>query len=249
METLNNNVKIKRRFSKIKQRFNKIKRLINSAKRPLFVIVCLTVFSARCIFSLISCDKTNGYARKGNRKYNKKNYTEAANNYKQALKADSTFSPANYNMGNALMQDSGKDYAQAVNYYNKYLEKNNPKSSKDAKNISKALYNRGNALFGLSQENKESEEGMKYLQQAAQDYKQAMMLNPKDTNAKYNYALCMWLMKNNNNPDNNNDNNQNNSNSEINQMMNAIKNNEKQTISRVKKQKENTQNKKNEKDW
>ncbi|MBR1626696.1 MAG: hypothetical protein IJ681_06085 [Bacteroidales bacterium] len=196
-----------------------------------------------------SCDKTRSYARKGNHKYNKKNYTEAAADYKQALKNDSTFSAANYNMGNALMQDNGKDYASAVNYYNKYLENKNPKNPKEAKNISKALYNRGNALFGLSQTNKESEDGMKYLSQAAQDYKNAMLLNPNDSNAKYNYALCMWLMKNNNNPDNNNDNQNNNSNSEINQMLNAMKNNEKQTISRVKKQKENVHNKQNEKDW
>ena len=90
---------------------------------------------------------------------------------------------------------------------------------------------------------------MKYLSQATQDYKNAMILNPKDTNAKYNYALCLWLMKNNNNPDNNQDNQNNNNNSEINQMLNAMKNNEKQTISRVKKQKENVRNKQNEKDW
>ena len=211
-----------------------------ASKYAFLLLICL------CFFS---CDKTRSYARKGNRQYNKKNYTEAINNYKQSLKEDSTFSQTNYNMGNAVMQESGKDYAQAVSYYNKYLEKKTPKTTKEKKDVSKALYNRGNALFGLSQTNKESEEGMQYLAKAAQDYKQAIILNPEDTNAKYNYALCMWLMQNNNNPDNNNDNQNNNSNSEINQMMNAMKNNEKQTISRVKKQKENVQNKSNEKDW
>ena len=176
-------------------------------------------------------------------------YSEAIKNYEQALKNDSTFDKANYNLGNALMQDNGKDYSKAVEHYNKYLTNKTPKTSKEKRDVANALYNRGNALFGLSQTNKESEEGMKYLSQAANDYKQSMILNPKDTNAKYNYALCLWLMKNNNNPDDQNDNQNNNNNSEINQMLNAIKNNEKQTISRVKKNNENVQDKHNEKDW
>lgn len=199
--------------------------------------------------TFVSCDKVRQYTRKGNHDYNNKNYSEAVSNYKTALKEDSTFTSAAYNMGNAIMQDSGKDYARAVEYYNKYLEKKEPKTKKEKVNYSKGLYNRGNALFALSQENKDSEEGMKYLTKAAEDYKNAILLNPEDTNAKYNYAVCVWLLKNNNNPDNQNDNQNNNSNSEINQMLNAMKNNEKQTISRVKKQKENVHNKQNEKDW
>lgn len=234
--------KIKRVISEIKCENNLLKcEIISTISKYLILLVLLT--------SVISCDRTRSYARKGNHKYNKKNYTEAVTNYKQALKQDSTFATANFNMGNALMQDNGKDYASAVNYYNKYLEGKKPTTTHEKINYSKGLYNRGNAFFALSQENKESEEGMKYLTQATQDYKNAMILNPKDTNAKYNYALCLWLMKNNNNPDNNQDNQNNNNNSEINQMLNAMKNNEKQTISRVKKQKENVRNKQNEKDW
>ncbi|MGP1515345.1 MAG: tetratricopeptide repeat protein [Bacteroidales bacterium] len=201
------------------------------------------------LLSCISCDKPRQYARKGNYQYNKKKYSDAVDNYKKSLNNDSTFSVANYNMGNALMQDNGKDYAQAIKHYNRYLNGKVPKLVKDKIKYAQGLYNRGNALFSLSQENRQSEEGMKYLSQAAQDYKNAMLLNPKDSNAKYNYAVCMWLLKNNNNPDNNNNNQNNNNNSEINQMLNAMKNNEKQTISRVKKQKENVHNKQNEKDW
>lgn len=204
---------------------------------------------ALIIFSLVSCDKTRQYTRKGNHQYNKKNYPAADDSYKLALKQDSTFSVANYNLANSIMQGGTKDYNKAINYYNKYLSQKPSNSKKDTINYSKALYNRGNALFALSQQNKEDENSMKYLQRAAVDYKNAMLMNPKDTNAKYNYALCLWLMKNNNNPDNNQNNQNQNNNSEINQMMEAMKNNEKKTISRVKKHKENAQTKRNEKDW
>ena len=244
-----NNKKIKCRFSKFFSEKNKLFSKKNFVKRRLFSVISKCIVLLILIAVVSSCDKTRSYARKGNHKYNKKNYTEAVNNYKQSLKADSTFSQVNYNMGNAVMQESGKDYAQAVNYYNKYLADKSPKTTKEKKEIADALYNRGNALFGLSQTDKQSEEGMKYLAQAAQDYKQAMIMNPEDSNAKYNYALCMWLMKNNNQPDNNKDNQNNNSNSEVQQMLNAMKNNEKNTISKVKKQEENVRNKSNEKDW
>ncbi len=249
MNAFNHIKKIKGDFTKLVLNTNKIVLNISkffshiiSAPSKCLVLLCLPLL-------LISCNKTNQYTRKGNRNYNKKEYSEAIKNYEQALKTDSTFDKANYNLGNALMQDNGKDYSKAVEHYNKYLANKTPKTSKEKREVADALYNRGNALFGLSQTNKESEEGMKYLSQAANDYKQSMILNPKDTNAKYNYALCLWLMKNNNNPDDQNDNQNNNNNSEINQMLNAIKNNEKQTISRVKKNNENVQDKHNEKDW
>lgn len=249
MQTSYNHTVIKSHFSELKSHIISLKLHINPLKSHFIFMKSKYLILILLPFVMMSCDKSRSYARKGNRQYNKKNYTEAVNNYKQSLKADSAFSQVNYNMGNAVMQESGKDYAQAVNYYNKYLADKSPKTTKEKKEVADALYNRGNALFGLSQTDKQSEEGMKYLAQAAQDYKQAMIMNPEDSNAKYNYALCMWLMKNNNQPDNNKDNQNNNSNSEVQQMLNAMKNNEKNTISKVKKQEENVRNKSNEKDW
>ncbi|MBQ7985338.1 MAG: tetratricopeptide repeat protein [Bacteroidales bacterium] len=202
------------------------------------------------VLCLSSCDKTRQYTRKGNKMYNKKEYAKAQQSYSDALKEDSVFSAANFNMGNAVMQDKDSNFQQAVEYYNKYLDKKPGNTKKDKLNYSKGLYNRGNALFALSQQDNASEQGMKYLQQAATDYKNAMLLNPSDTDARYNYALCLWLLKNNNQSNNGNNNqNNNSSNSEINQMLEAMKNNEKNIISKVKKHKENLQNQRNEKDW
>ncbi len=201
------------------------------------------------VLCLFGCDKTRNNARSGNRDYNRKNYKQAQEHYNKALKEDSTFKPVQYNLANTYMQDKTQDYNQAIEYYNKYLQNQPTNTPKEKKLYSQGLYNRGNAYFNLSQQNKQDTMSMKYLVQAATDYKQVMMLNPQDTDAKYNYALCLWLLKNNNNPDNNNQDNQNSSNSEINQMLEAMKNNEKNTISKVKKKEEKVKNQVNEKDW
>ena len=210
------------------------------------IIIIIIIIIALC---LVSCDKSRQDTRFGNNAYNKKDYKKAHDYYKKALNQDSTFKKADYNLANTYMQDKTQDYEKAIEYYNKFLNQKPNDSKKAKKQYAKGLYNRGNAFFNMSQQDKASEKSMKYLAQAANDYKNVLMLNPTDSNAKYNYALCLWLMKNNNNPDNNNDNNQNSSNSEINQMLEAMKNNEKNTISRVKKNKENVKNQKNEKDW
>lgn len=208
------------------------------------IIIILTI-----VICLFGCDKARTNARFGNTDYKKKDYKQAQEYYKKSLKEDSTFKPVQYNLANTYMQDKTQDYNQAIEYYNKYLQQL-PNTKKSKKSHTKGLYNRGNAYFNLSQQNKQDSMYSKYLTQAANDYKQVMMLDPKDEDAKYNYALCLWLMKNNNSSDNNdNQNNSNSSNSEINQMLEAMKNNEKNTISKVKKQEEKVKRQDNEKDW
>lgn len=203
----------------------------------LYVMVLLA-----CLF-LSSCDKKRQYTREGNSLYSKKSYSQAIEKYGQALKKDSTFAPALYNEGNAYYMSSDSNYTAAVEAYGKFLSRPIGKTHKDSLAFANALYNRGNAFFNLSQINTQDSNSGKYLKQAAKDYQASLLLDSKDTNAKYNLALCLWLMKNNN-QNNNEQNNQ-----QMQQMLDAMKINEKKILEKTKTKPQSSSRPKNEKDW
>lgn len=208
-------------------------------KKGCIYILLLVVFAA----VMSSCDKKRQYAREGNRAYNKKAYLKAEEKYNEALKEDSTFIPALYNLGNTFYMSSDSNYKAAIDTYNKVLSQPMGKTKKDTLKYANTLYNRGNSFFNLSQKNIQDSNSNKYLAQAAKDYQQSLILNPKDTNAKYNLALCLWLMKN----DNQNNNDQNNQ--QMQQMLEAMKINEKKTLERTKTKPQKSQKSNNDKDW
>lgn len=190
-----------------------------------------------------SCDKKRQYAREGNRAYNKKSYLKAEEKYNDALKEDSAFVPALYNLGNTFYMSSDSSYKAAIESYNKVLNQPIGKTKKDTLKYANTLYNRGNSFFNLSQMNTKDSNSSKYLSQAAKDYQQSLVLNSTDTNAKYNLALCLWLMKN----DNQNNNDQNNQ--QMQQMLEAMKINEKKTLEKTKSKPQKSPKSNNDKDW
>ncbi|MCH3923599.1 MAG: outer membrane protein assembly factor BamD [Bacteroidales bacterium] len=217
----------------------------------------LIILMITCL-GFISCDKAKQYTRKANRKYNKKEYSSATKYYQKAIKSDSTYNVAQYNLANSSYK--GKDYVKSLKFYNKYLEKKTGKTKEDSLNTANAYYNRGNTYFSLSQSAsiKGSDKSSKLLQAAVKDYKNSLILNPKDKDSKYNLALCLWLLKNNNNsrsqqqnqPQNQPQPQQNQNQQQTQRMLDALNNNEKKTLRKVKEQKDKqNQRQTNDKDW
>ena len=238
----------------------------------------ILILTALLFFS--SCAKEKRQLREGNDYYKESNYTEAENQYRKALVVDSNYLKAQYNLANANYKQQTQEKLQtALRYYENYLKGN---SYNDTINNANTIYNRGNVNFQLFNSDTTMEPSMKikYLQQALEDYKQTLRLNPQDSAAKYNLALTQYLLNKNQDQQQNQNQQQQqqdqqqqqqrqdqkqekqeNENTpaqpkrmkdkkETERMLEALKNNEKNTLEKVKKKEEQQVQKRYiEKDW
>ncbi len=115
--------------------------------------------------------------RKGNRDFKKEEYKEADVDYRRALIKDSTSFAANYNLANTLYRLG--DMEQARKSYERV---------KEAAALEEAgadcFYNLGNATAGL-----------KDWQAAVDAYKESLLRNPGDIDAKENYIYAKEMLK------------------------------------------------------
>ncbi len=190
----------------------------------------------------VACDKKREYTRQGNSAYNKQAYNDSEEQYGKALSKDSNFVSALHNLGNTYMM-ADSNYKAAEQMYSKALSIPIGKTKKDTLSYANTLYNRGNALFNLSQINTQDSNSIDYLQQAARDYRQVLILNSEDSNAKYNLALCLWLLKNDN------QNNREQTEQQLQQVLESMKIKEKQALEKAKLNRDNSQRTSDEKDW
>ena len=115
--------------------------------------------------------------RRGNRDFKKENYKEAELEYFRALAKDTLSFAANYNMANTLYRQGSFEQAK------KHLDK-----IKDAAAASPAAadyyYNLGNVAVALQD-----------YQTAVDAYKQSLLRNPGDLDAKENYIYAKEKLK------------------------------------------------------
>ena len=139
----------------------------------------------------------NSSARKllsnGNKQYKKEKYDNAETSYRKALSLDTVSSTSRYNLGNALYRKSQKTkdeayYDEAIKHYSAALE--DPKISD--KNKSHAYHNRGNSHMQKGLANQE--QGQQEFQQAIGDYQEALKIDPKNKDTKYNLSLAKKLL-------------------------------------------------------
>ena len=123
--------------------------------------------------------------REGNRQYNKEHYDQAELQYRRALERDSTDARGHYNLANALYRQ--QKYDEAVGHYEQAL------SAKGDKQRARALHNRGNSLLKAAMSSGEG--NMEQLQQALASYQEALKLDPKNDDTRYNLALARHLLK------------------------------------------------------
>ena len=114
--------------------------------------------------------------RKGNTQYETGNFIDAEINYKKALAENADLLEAQFNLGDALVKQERFD--EALEAFDKVSA-----STENQKLKANALHNKGNVL--LSQQD---------LEGAIESYKDALRVNPKDHETRYNYAYVKNLL-------------------------------------------------------
>ena len=146
---------------------------------------------ALCLPSLLSAQSSSvrKETRRGNREYKSQHYDRAEVNYRRALHEDSTAYRAQYNLGNTLYRQ--KKYDEAIQHYDQALTQPGLKD----KERSQILHNRGNSYLkaGLDKENRA--EGLQQFQQAVNDYQEALKLSPKNDDTRYNLSYAKKLLQ------------------------------------------------------
>ncbi len=117
--------------------------------------------------------------RKGNRHFAKERYDRSADLYRRALESDSTSFEAAYDLANAMIRTERYDEAERL------LASAAADSLRSDADRAEAYYNLGNAQFAQQK-----------LQEALGSYRRSLVLNPDDTEAKYNYAYTKKLLEN-----------------------------------------------------
>jgi tetratricopeptide (TPR) repeat protein len=122
--------------------------------------------------------------RKGNGFYKKDKYTEAEIEYRKSIEVNPRSMEGIYNLGNTLYRQ--QKYPEAAEQYQflagqgKRLIQENPKN---VEKLSQVFHNLGN--IGMR---------TKEYQKSVDAYKQALRLNPKDDETRYNLALAQKLL-------------------------------------------------------
>lgn len=142
--------------------------------------------------------------RAGNRKFRKDNWKEADISYRKALVKDSTSVAANYNLANTLYRQENYEEAE------KLMKKIGDNASASA-NAADYWYNTGDIAIAK-----------KDWQGAVNAFKEALLKNPFDMDAKENYIYAKKMLENQQkngggNEDGQNNQDQNNQNQDQNQ--------------------------------
>lgn len=211
--------------------------------------------------AIVNAQKENALIRQGNRNYEKEDFREAEKNYRKALDINNSNPKAQFNLGAAVY--GNKDYEEATRIYSNMAEQKG-----EAGNQARVLHNLGNSLL----QSREYEKSI-------QAYKNSLMHDPANKDTKYNleYARMMLRKQQEQQQQNNQDKkddkkdqqeqkkqdqqkqNQENRNQQPDQkkiskedaerMLEALKNDEKKTQQKVKKQQAKVQVVGVEKDW
>lgn len=142
------------------------------------IIAILSLFLAPS--SVLFAQKEASDVRRGNREYNKQNYTEAEVNYRRGLEKNKNGYEAHYNLGDALFkQDKYADAQAEFETAAKMLDK-----KEDKTRYAKAMHNIGNCQFAQQQYDK-----------AVAAYQESLRANPADNDTRYNLVKSMLLLQ------------------------------------------------------
>ena len=139
-----------------------------------FSIVLCVLLSGASLFA--QEDKKD--VHRGNKDYRKSNFKEAEIDYRKALLKDSTSFAATYDLANALY--SQKDYEGAANTLEKLS-----KSAPESQYADRYFFNKGNVSLQK-----------KDYQTAVDDFKQALLRDPGDLQAKESYIYAKKMLEN-----------------------------------------------------
>lgn len=168
----------------------------NTKMKNIIIKKLLLVFAIQLIIvSFVFAQSSKKLIHDGNQKYEQKKYGEAEVDYRKSLSTKENPFVGNYNLGNAYYQQGKLDEAK------QQYETASGLKSVSPEQLAKTYHNLGNSLI----KSKKYEEG-------AQAYKQALKLNPKDNDTRYNLAYAQAMLqqqqKQKQNSDKNQDKNQ-----------------------------------------
>lgn len=115
--------------------------------------------------------------REGNSQYKKGNFSEAELKYRKSLEKNKNSAEGSFNLGDALYKQ--KKYDEAAGAFH-----NLSSANKDKDLQAKTFYNLGNSYMQAD----------KY-EESANAYKQALRMNPKDEDARYNLAYALQKLR------------------------------------------------------
>lgn len=137
-------------------------------------------------FSLLFAQREAPDVRKGNREYQKENYTEAEVNYHRALDKNDESFESYFNLGDALFRQ--EKYAEAVAQYAKaeqlLKDVDDAGRNKIDSRLAATYHNMGNAFYAQQQYDK-----------AVGAYQQSLRHNPKDNDTRYNLVKAMQQLQ------------------------------------------------------
>lgn len=144
------------------------------------LIISLVLVSASCF-----AQAPRKLLREGNRNYQKGHFDNAEVAYHKALEVDSLDHVGQYNLANALYRQ--EKYDEAARHYAMSLLTPNL----DNKQRANALHNQGNSLLKSAMANGQQQG----LQQAINAYQEALKLDPKNDDTRYNLAYARRLLQ------------------------------------------------------
>lgn len=121
-----------------------------------------------------SAQQESSDVRRGNSAYEEKHYTQAEIDYRRGLGKNRDSFSANFNLGNALYRQ-GK-YQDAVGQF--ITAGKLARNEQDKSRVASSFHNIGNSMYNSGQYDK-----------ALEAYKNALKINPKDEETRYNMAL------------------------------------------------------------
>lgn len=222
---------------------------------PAYTIVLILALTGNYAFA----QQPAKFIRKGNTEYNNAKYKDAEINYRKALDKSPQSVKAAYNLGDAFYKQG--NFSKADSTFSVVAGQ----QSLSNKNKAAVYHNLGNSLL----------QGKKYGE-SIEAYKNALRLNPKDEETRYNLAYAMTKLQQQQNSKNDQDKNkeqqqkqqqkqqQQNQDQQQQQqqqqnkqmkkqdaerMLQALNNNEKHTLDKVKKNKTKAVQSRIEKDW
>jgi len=136
-------------------------------------LVILSVFLSLASFS----QKENTLLRKGNREYDKGDFKEAEKDYRKALELNNASARGQFNLGTAVYRNN--NFEEAAKIYGSLSEKKSDRSTQ-----SKVYHNLGNSFLQA-----------KDYEKSIAAYKNSLMNDPKNLDTKYNLEYAKMMLK------------------------------------------------------
>lgn len=138
----------------------------------ILILIVLGVFA-----SGLHAQNVKKYVRKGNKQFEKGEYSEAEVQYRKALDKDPNSYKGKFNLGDAMYQQD--NYEESGKLFNELTAANVAPEAK-----AKSFYNLGNTLLKA-----------KKYKESVEAFKQSLKLDPTDYNAKYNLEYARKKLK------------------------------------------------------